>query len=221
MSQPQINFWPIRPSIWHSVLSLLAAITVAGSGSPLFGSQEEVVTQRWVDEIRGSRVLKDSLFQHDESSPLLADDREGFTGLLYYDVDLRFRLTGRLHRYARTRQVRIPDTNGTEMFVDRIGRFEFQFDGNPFWLEVMGSTRDDDMTVYFTDSTNGISTYPAGRYAPVLRERDGAYIIDFNSAYNPYCAYNPSYTCPLPPPQNRLSFHVEAGERLPGPDLAH
>ena len=203
------------------VLGVAISTPVGAAQTQDVQAQDVQVATQLTQEITTSRALKDSTFRQGEASPLLAEDRANFGGLKYFPIDLRFRLTGRLHRYARIRQVRIPDTNGTQMSVERIGRFHFQYDGKPFWLEVMGSTRDDDLSVYFTDETNGITTYPAGRYAPILRTEDGTYLLDFNSAYSPYCAYNPAYTCPLPPPQNRLDFRVQAGETLTGPDLAH
>ena len=68
--------------------------------------------------------------------------------------------------------------------------------------------------IFFKDLTNGHTTYGGGRYARLVREDDGMYVIDFNNAYNPYCAYNPIYICPLPPRQNYLEFAIEAGELM-------
>ncbi|MBT3345802.1 MAG: DUF1684 domain-containing protein [Gemmatimonadetes bacterium] len=212
----------------HLVLTVLPAVLLAGEGwtqpssdtTPALRHDSDA-TSAWVAEHENTRARKDAMFLDADQSPLLPEDRGAFSGLVYYDLDERFRIHGQLHRYARMRQVSIPDTKGTQMFVERIGRFHFQWDGKPFWLEVMGSTRDNDLSVYFTDQTNGITTYPAGRYAPVRQTEDGSYLIDFNNAYSPYCAYNPEYICPLPPAQNRLSFHIEAGEVISGPDLAH
>ena len=75
--------------------------------------------------------------------------------------------------------------------------------------------------MYFTDATNGDLTYGAGRYASVNVSEEGSYVLDFNGSYNPYCAYNEDYICPLPPEHNRLPFAVTAGELDAGPDLAH
>ena len=78
-----------------------------------------------------------------------------------------------------------------------------------------------ELEVFFKDVTNGAQTYEGGRYVPVLELGNGRYLIDFNMSYNPYCAYNSTYICPLPPPQNRLPISIPAGEKAYGPDLAH
>lgn len=205
----------------HLLLGVLFASFLPGNLLAEPDSAVDAAQLDWIAAHEDQRARKDEMFRTTEESPLIAEHRADFEGLVYYPLDLRFLVPGRLHRYARVRQVSVPDTKGSQMLVERIGQFHFEWDGKPFWLEVMGSTRDNDLSVYFTDRTNGLTTYPAGRYAPVERSVDGSYLIDFNNAYSPYCAYNPAYICPLPPPQNRLSFHVEAGELVSGPDLAH
>jgi len=177
-------------------------------------------SSRQIAEIQAQRALKDSLFRFGSESPLQTEDIPSFTGLPYFPADLQWRVTGRLHRYGRTRQIPLPDTEGSTIAVERFGRFVFHIDGKAFWLETYRSLQGGSLTVYFTDETNGISTYSAGRYAAVFNDIYGSYVIDFNDAYNPYCAYNEDYTCPLPPAQNHLPFQVPAGELATGPDVA-
>ena len=76
---------------------------------------------------------------------------------------------------------------------------------------------DDMMFVPFRDATSGKETYGAGRYLDIPRhdDSDDAYMLDFNLAYNPSCAYSPRWNCPYPPPQNNLNIAVEAGEKVP------
>jgi uncharacterized protein (DUF1684 family) len=80
----------------------------------------------------------------------------------------------------------------------------------------------DELFVPFKDATTGKETYGAGRYLDVTRRDDDVedYLLDFNTAYNPLCAYSPRYNCPYPPPQNRLQVRVEAGEMTPTPTAA-
>ena len=68
----------------------------------------------------------------------------------------------------------------------------------------------------FADQTTGMDTYAAGRYLDIEPTTTGYYTIDFNRAYNPYCAYNATYECPFPPPSNRLNVAIRAGEKAPG-----
>ena len=165
-------------------------------------------------QIEALRAAKDSLLKS-EDSPLLPEQRARFEQLAYYPIDLRYRLRGELHIYGRQRIVEILNTDGTTTELERFGRFVAAFGEKDFWLEVYRSPQTGETEIFFKDLTNGHTTYGGGRYARLAREDDGMYVIDFNNAYNPYCAYNPAYICPLPPQQNHLDFAVEAGERMP------
>ena len=165
-------------------------------------------------QIEVLRAAKDSLLKS-EDSPLLPEQRARFERLSYYPIDLRYRLRGELHIYGRQRIVEIPNTDGTITELERFGRFVSAFGENDFWLEVYRSPQTGETEIFFKDLTNGHTTYGGGRYARLTREDDGMYLIDFNNSYNPYCAYNPAYICPLPPRQNHLNFAVEAGELMP------
>ena len=165
-------------------------------------------------QIEVLRAAKDSLLKSEES-PLLPAQRAQFERLAYYPIDLGFRLRGELHIYGRQRIVELPNTDGTTTEFERLGRFVSTFGEQDFWLEVYRSLQTGETEVFFKDLTNGHTTYAGGRYARLARDDDGMYVIDFNNAYNPYCAYNPTYICPLPPPQNYLDFAVEAGELTP------
>ena len=164
-------------------------------------------------QIEALRAAKDSLLKS-EDSPLLPEHRIRFEQLDYYPIDLSYRLRGELHIYGRQRIVEIPNTDGTTTELERLGRFVAAFGENDFWLEVYRSPQTGETEVFFKDLTNGHTTYGGGRYARLTREDDGMYVIDFNNAYNPYCAYNPIYICPLPPRQNYLEFAIEAGELM-------
>lgn len=164
-------------------------------------------------QIEALRAAKDSLLKS-EDSPLLPAQRARFEQLAYYPIDLRYRLRGELHIYGRQRIVEIPNTDSTITELERFGRFVSAFGEKDFWLEVYRSPQTSEAEVFFKDLTNGHTTYGGGRYARLTREDDGMYVIDFNNAYNPYCAYNPAYICPLPPRQNHLDFAVEAGELM-------
>lgn len=165
-------------------------------------------------QIKALRAAKDSLLKS-EDSPLLPAQRARFERLAYHPIDLRYRLRGELHIYGRQRIVEIPNTDGTTTELERFGRFVAAFGEQNFWLEVYRSPQTGEVEVFFKDRTNGHTTYEGGRYVRLTRADNGMYVIDFNNAYNPYCAYNPTYICPLPPRQNHLDFAVEAGELMP------
>lgn len=168
------------------------------------------------------RALKDSLLRADPNSPLPPASRAAFAGLSYFAPDPTYRLVGELSAYGRRQQISVPTTNnGPALPMEKFGRLQAQFQGKVFWVEVYRSLESGELEVFFRDATNGIQTYGGGRYVPLAELGDGRYLIDFNMSYNPYCAYNSTYVCPLPPPQNSLDIPVLAGEKAFGPDLAY
>jgi hypothetical protein len=175
--------------------------------------------QRIKSEILQSRSEKDSLFQVADWSPILENERSDFNGLNYFPVDLHWRFEGPIVTYDSLIKDTIAGTKGDLRPAMRYGYFEFTVHKKPARLEIYKIIRSD--TAYqdylflgFTDRTTGKSTYGTGRYIDLSIRRDNHYIIDFNKAYNPYCAYNPRYTCAIPPDENALPFAVEAGEKI-------
>ena len=200
-----------------AALILLPSIAAAQStGSPHPISPELLIAQ-----IEQGRAAKDSFLVHDAESPLREDQKSAFEGLDYYPVDQSARIVADLHRYGRPRKIPVPTNLESVIQMERFGRVVGTYAGNPFSLEVFRSAEDGSRLVLFRDATNSSETYPAGRYVRLADAGDGSYLIDFNTAYNPYCAYNSDYVCPMPPPENILSFPVRAGEKDGGANLAH
>lgn len=89
--------------------------------------------------------------------------------------------------------------------------------GEEHSLIALGEPGDENLFLVFGDQTNGEETYQGGRFLVATVEADGkTATIDFNKAYNPPCVFTPYATCPLPPPENRLTLRVEAGEKMYG-----
>jgi uncharacterized protein (DUF1684 family) len=98
----------------------------------------------------------------------------------------------------------------------RVGRLSFMLKGRPFTLTAFVEANETDIRrlfVPFRDLTNGTETYQGGRYLDLDRTATGVYDLDFNKAYHPFCYYNPSYDCPIPPAENRLQIPIRAGEK--------
>ena len=81
-------------------------------------------------------------------------------------------------------------------------------------LTIFKDQRSDNLFLPFADATSGNETYGAGRYLEIEMQNEGQLLVDFNYAYNPYCAYNENWSCPLTPAENRLSVAIRAGESL-------
>lgn len=173
----------------------------------------------YVADVEDFRVDKDDFFRESPQSPLPEAEREGFGGLPYYPVDLAFRFEDvRLEPYAGSEPTsfQIPTSDGLLKPAHRAGTFSFELGGEQ--LHLTGYTMDvghsHSIFVPFLDATSGRETYGAGRYLDLEPEEDGTYSLDFNLAYHPSCVYDPVYSCPLTPPENRLPVRIEAGERL-------
>ena len=111
----------------------------------------------------------------------------------------------------------MPTSTGKARRVRQLGTMEFMLKGQPMSLVSYIEVDAPDLnrvTLMFSDMTSGTETYAAGRYIDLERTATDIYSLDFNQAYHPYCYYNPTYDCPLPPAQNRLKVPIRAGERM-------
>lgn len=154
-----------------------------------------------------------------DCSPVPQARRPTLLPLRYYEIDPSYNVPAAL-RISEDRPVfEMPTSTGTLRRMERVGVLEFVLNGQPMTLAAFveeGTRRIETLFVPFADQTTGTETYSAGRYLDLHPTATGIYAIDFNRAYNPYCAYNDTYECPFPPPSNRLKLAVRAGEKAPG-----
>jgi hypothetical protein len=173
----------------------------------------------WREQIEHERQSKDEYFRNHPRSPIPRELRDELEGLSYYspDPDLRYELTLHEHDQKETRTVATTADGEQEYVV--WGEFRFEVDGEECTLQAYRSDPDEDrLWLPFRDETNGEDTYGAGRYIDLEAEHrldDDSWLVDFNEAYSPLCAYSPRYECPLIPMENWLDVRIEAGERHP------
>jgi uncharacterized protein (DUF1684 family) len=158
------------------------------------------------------RAQKDDFFQHDWQSPLTADQREGFSGLQYYPENPALRLTLPIEPYTDREIVTMITSTGSAREYVQAGWFSFEVNGEVAILQVYQDPAGEYFFLPFVDATAPDETYGAGRYLDIEPIGNGEFLIDFNYAYNPYCAYNLNWSCPLTPKENRLTVRIEAGE---------
>lgn len=178
----------------------------------------------YADAVGQYRADKDAYFRTGRGSPLPVEEREGFAGIPYFPVDESFVVQDIvLEPYAGDEPVRfqIPTTDGRLRPAERAGEFRFALLGSEHRLtayRVANASGETSETLFvpFLDETTGSATYGAGRYLDLELEDDGTWTLDFNLAYHPSCVYDPRFSCPLTPAENRLDMRVEAGERLSG-----
>jgi hypothetical protein len=164
-----------------------------------------------MDQLEHFRAEKDDFFRTGNQSPLTPEQQRGFSGLKYYPENESLRLELELERSAHPESVVLATSTGDEREYTQVGQVRFDVAGQQAVLLVY----EDDFGFFlpFSDATAPSETYGAGRYLEPHELRAGVLYVDFNLAYNPYCAYNERWSCPLPPSANRLKVRIEAGEK--------
>lgn len=177
---------------------------------------------------RSWREARDGLFREHPQSPVRRDDRHGFEAQ-YFDYDPALRFTLPLEPAPPPEPgapaLELPNSGADSLAFGRVGQVTIPFPEGQrgltvFWMAGYAGG----LFIPFRDATNGRETYGAGRYlVDAAKSADlggdpdaGTLILDFNFAYQPSCAFDPRWACPLAPPENRLDLAIRAGERLPG-----
>jgi hypothetical protein len=204
---------PLRP------LALLALVLAGCAG----GAREDIpppgleFTPK--EAVEQQRAAKDASFRTDPDSPIPPAKRTEFRALEYYPFAAELRFKVKLRRYPTPLPITIVTTQGKERPAAKVGYVEVAVGGRARRLQVY-QLRDlppgapEDLFLPFLDETSGVETYGAGRYVELAPGPDGWYLLDFNLAYHPLCAYGRTdYRCPRTPEENRLPFPVRAGER--------
>lgn len=163
-------------------------------------------------ELEHFRAEKDEFFLLHEHSPLTLEQKRGFHGLNYFPDNPALRLEVAVEEFAHKDIIQMPTTAGGLQTYTRFGRFKFTVDGQEAELTIYAGRQG--FFLPFVDSLAGEETYGAGRYLEPERLANGKLLVDFNYAYNPYCAYNDRWACPLTPRENRLNVPVRAGEKI-------
>lgn len=166
-------------------------------------------------QLRLSHQRFPAIIVFDPESPRFKDVPE----LRYYPVDPAYRFILPLRPNARPDTVVILSTRGNKRHALRVGWFDFSVKGTPVSLEahrlLEPGVGDELVSVFFTDLTTGSETYAVGRYVDPEPAGSGLFVLDFNRAYNPACAFSDHYNCPIPPDANHLNAAIRAGEMVP------
>ena len=158
------------------------------------------------------RVEKDAFFKSQPQSPLTGEQRQAFTGLSYFPENPELRLEVAVEPIDPPERIEMQTSTGDVREYQRYGRFTFQVDGQEAALTVYYGEYG--FFLPFVDALANRETYGAGRYLEPEPLGDNRFLVDFNLAYNPYCAYNENFSCPLTPFENRLKVPIRAGEKL-------
>jgi uncharacterized protein (DUF1684 family) len=196
-----------------ALLMLAVAIAAACSSGPPAPDDANYVSQ-----LSAARAEKDRFFSDDAGTPIPADKKDRLLPLQYYPINPAYSVPAALRLSDERPVFEMPTSTGTLRRYQLVGSVEFTFQGQPMSLGAFveeGAPEIKSLFVPFADQTTGTETYSAGRYLDLHPTSSGYYTVDFNTAYNPYCAYNSQYECPFPPPSNRLKVPIRAGEKVP------
>lgn len=159
-----------------------------------------------------------SEYKDEKESPLLAKDLKKFKSLDFYPINENFFVLAKFIRTPDEKPFEMPTTTERKPVYVKYGEAHFSIDGKSFKLNVYQSQDLKKIEKYknslflpFTDLTSGVESYGGGRYVDLEIPEGDVIPIDFNTAYNPYCAYNHKYSCPIPPSENDLAIEIKAG----------
>jgi uncharacterized protein (DUF1684 family) len=168
------------------------------------------------EQLLARRRQNDAFFKQHPQSPLTPEQKATFNGLRYYDPNPALDLTVTVQPVDDEQIVTIQTTTGDIRQHRRYGTFTFTVDGQDATLTIFEASHG--FFLPFVDAGAGAETYGAGRYLEPEALGDNRFHVDFNRAYNPYCAYSPDWSCPITPAENRVKVHIRAGEKMPEGD---
>ena len=188
------------------VLSLISTLSCAQDKQPLLGDTD---FQKKINA-----EYKDA-----STSPLKEKDRKGFRGLDFFEFDSTYSVVATLKRTPKSKWFKMKTTTNRVSKERIFGVLSFQINEKEYNLNVYQGQDlmkkegyEDYLFLPFLDNTNGEESYGGGRYIDLRIPVEGdSILIDFNNAYNPYCAYNGKYSCPIVPRDNYLDTEIKAG----------
>ncbi len=178
-------------------------------------------SQKMESEINQLRKEHSETLSNPDSKVLTPKEIKNFGGLDYFEFDTTFQIKARFKK-RRGPKFEMPTSTDRKPTYRRYGIVYFEIDGKECQLEVYQNIElmeneeyKDYLFIPFRDATTALTTYGAGRYIDLRKSKSKTIWIDFNTAYNPYCAYSYRYSCPIPPEINSLEVEIMAGEKTP------
>ena len=171
-----------------------------------------------IKEIKAHQEKQNTQFITKGESPLTEEDRKHFKGLEFFDIDLTYRVEAKFKRTPNEEAFAVGTSSGKTKFLIKYGVLNFSVKGKNLTLAVYQSPGllsnplyKDYLFLPFNDLSNGNTTYGGGRFIDLSIPSGNTIIIDFNMAYNPYCAYSDGWSCTIPPEENNLEIEITAG----------
>ncbi len=196
------------------LLLIVASLVVLAAVAYMFTAAES--PEDYQEKIETERERQFKYIRFNAESPLTDEQKRGLQSLKFYPIDPAYRVKARLLPIEIKKVREVPLTDGsTERYLEHSWA-EFELGGKTNKVLLLQSLSESDMRNFFlafADETSGKETYGGGRYLNVRQDGKNSITIDFNLAFNPYCAYNPDFACPLPPRENILGIAIPVGEK--------
>ncbi len=174
--------------------------------------------EQYIKKIKTEREAKNNEMKNSPYSPFKTRTQVEFHPLKYYNVDPEFVFEAKMNLYEIKDTINIQGTKGEARKTVRFGWFDLNIQNTPFKLNVYESAGRNGQkyySIWFTDKTTNNETYGVGRYLhfQYIPDPDHIYTLDFNTAFNPYCAYSPDYSCAMPTKEDYIDVAIRAGEK--------
>ena len=181
-------------------------------------SQKKLKFDNYIATIKDFQYEMNVEFANEEESPLTEEGIKDFTELDFFTIDSTYKVIAKFELEKNPRLFEMPTTTERKPIYKTFGTATIELEGKELKLHIYQNQdliKKPDYTnhlfIPFTDQTNGSESYGGGRYIDVEIPEGDSMVIDFNRSYNPYCAYNNKYSCPIPPKENDLAIEIKAG----------
>jgi uncharacterized protein (DUF1684 family) len=210
--------YSVRISVKHLFLSLLWLIAISCQDKRYHSDLNQINLDTVPENLKTVyewQKNKNAYFQDPNTSPLRPKEKKKFNGLDFFTPDSKYQVNAFFRESVTKDTIQMKTNTGSVTSEIRYGNLFFELNNRQYVLPVYREVGAEDDYVFlpFTDLTNGDLTYGGGRYLDFTFPLKETVLIDFNKAYNPYCAYNPKYSCPLVPSVNHLDIAIIAGEK--------
>jgi uncharacterized protein len=196
----------------NTIIFIIAFLTIVVI--VVYTLQGGETAEQYSERINAKRKEIETFMLSDES-PLSGELKKSFEGLHYYSPDRNYKVIARIEPVEDQKLEVMATSTGEQQKYIKFGIAKFKLAGKECQLVLLQPYDDKQGSLFlpFTDQTNGKETYGGGRYINLALKNKNSIEIDFNLAYNPYCVYNPTYSCPIPPKENNLQLPIYAGEK--------
>lgn len=201
----------MKPTKVLTYIVITAVILIAVFS--LMNTDSPKVESNYIEEMKAFRQAKDSFMRSNEKSPFV-EQNVTFNGLNYYNTNEGFKVKASVEAITDGKIYNLKTSDDKVKTYQAVATLHFDIIDSHQDLTLLQSAKDGHFFLPFYDETSAITTYGAGRYLEVdFQKGQQKVTLDFNKAYNPYCAYTKGYSCPVPPPENNISVSINAGEK--------